>query len=310
MVMDVHLRDLRYFVAVAEEGHITSAAARLFISQPALSKQVRALERQLKVELLSRNRRGVDLTEAGRALLEHARATLEVWDLASDDLALVSERRLAALTVGMSTALGRANLLPSIRRRLAATYPEADIHLRQLDWGDASGGLADRTCDVAFVWLPMNEPQHYDWIVVAEERCFVAAPATHPVAARRAVDLAELFDLPLLALPEEAGAVRDHWLLNEHRGGPPVHIGAVVRTMDETYEALIDGRGVVVLAEGNIPLMADGGIVFVPIADAPPSRLALAWRRDEERSLVGAYVDATRAVLQDRDGPSRLLGSG
>src|SRR4029453_1199656 len=79
MTTDVHVRDLRYFVTVAEELHFTRAAERLYVSQPALSKQVRALERQLGVELFRRDRRDVALTEAGAALLPHARRVLGAW---------------------------------------------------------------------------------------------------------------------------------------------------------------------------------------------------------------------------------------
>ncbi|MDF3148982.1 LysR family transcriptional regulator, partial [Streptomyces sp. T21Q-yed] len=79
MTMDVHVRDLRYFTTVAEELHFTRAAERLYVSQPALSKQVRALERQLGVELFRRGPQGVSLTEAGTALLPHARRVLDAW---------------------------------------------------------------------------------------------------------------------------------------------------------------------------------------------------------------------------------------
>ncbi len=79
MTSDVHVRDLRYFVTVAEELHFTRAAERLYVSQPALSKQVRALERQLGVELFHRGPQGVTLTEAGAALLPHAREVLRTW---------------------------------------------------------------------------------------------------------------------------------------------------------------------------------------------------------------------------------------
>ena len=80
--MDVHARDLRYFVTVAEELHFTRAAKRLYVSQPALSKQIRMLERQLGAELFERDRQGVALTPVGVALLPHARRVLEAWDQA------------------------------------------------------------------------------------------------------------------------------------------------------------------------------------------------------------------------------------
>src|SRR3954466_10590918 len=104
MTTDVHVRDLRYFLAVAEELHFTRAAERLYVSQPALSKQIRALERQLGVELLRRDPRGVLLTEAGQALLPHARQVLAAWAAADR----------GTLVVGMSTSPGPGGLLAAI----------------------------------------------------------------------------------------------------------------------------------------------------------------------------------------------------
>jgi DNA-binding transcriptional LysR family regulator len=104
MTTDVHVRDLRYFAAVAEELHFTRAAERLYVSQPALSKQVRALERQLGVELFRRDRQGVTLTAAGTALLPHARRVLDAW---TEGAAAVERARAAergTLVVGMSTS--------------------------------------------------------------------------------------------------------------------------------------------------------------------------------------------------------------
>src|SRR5688500_13361017 len=110
MTRDVHVRDLRYFVTVAEELHFTRAAERLYVSQPALSKQVRALERQLGVELFRRDRRGVALTEAGAALLPHARQMLADWEKGA---AALRAAQRGTLAVGMSTSPGRGGLLPA-----------------------------------------------------------------------------------------------------------------------------------------------------------------------------------------------------
>src|ERR1700727_1043049 len=102
MVIDVHGRDLRYFVAVAEDLHFTRAAERLFISQPALSKQIRMLERTLGVELFHREGRRVSLTDAGEALLPHARQTVSAWDRALEAVEESKRAVASTLVVGMS----------------------------------------------------------------------------------------------------------------------------------------------------------------------------------------------------------------
>jgi DNA-binding transcriptional LysR family regulator len=154
--MDVHLRDLRYFVGVAEELSFTRAAEHLMVSQPALSKQIRQLETILGAPLFEHDRRRVSLTPAGTALLATARQLVGDWDSAVGDLEdlLAAEKR--SLTVGMLTSLGR-ELSPSIARAFAARQPGWRLALRMHDWSDASAGLADRSTDVAFVWLPVGD---------------------------------------------------------------------------------------------------------------------------------------------------------
>ncbi|GAA4298764.1 LysR family transcriptional regulator [Streptomyces venetus] len=295
--MDVHLRELRYFVTVAEELHFTRAAERLYVSQPALSKQVRALERQLGVELFRRDRHGVVLTEAGTALLPHARRVLADW---SEGAAAVESARAAqrtTLVVGMSTSPVRGGLLPAIRSRFTAAHPEAVIRLRQVNWEDPTAGLADGAADVAFVWLPLPGQDRYDWTVIAEEPVLVALPDTHPLAARSEVDFADLLDEPFLALPESTGPLRDYWLALDARDGRPPRIGAEIASTEETYEALTAGLGVCLVAAGNVPLLTLGGVTARPVHGVTPSRYVLAWRREDgRRPLVGAYAEACRRV--------------
>ncbi|MEU6453402.1 LysR substrate-binding domain-containing protein [Streptomyces sp. NPDC127113] len=303
MTTDVHVRELRYFTAVAEELHFTRAAERLYVSQPALSKQIRALERQLGAELFRREPRGVSLTEAGAALLPHARRVLAGWGEGAAAVEAVRAARRGTLVVGMSTSPGRDGLLPSVRSRFTAAHPEALLRLRQTRWEDPTAGLADGTADVAYVWLPLPDADRYAWTVVAEEPRLVALPETHPLAARPVLDFADLTDEPFLALPPEAGVLRDFWLALEERralGGAaarPPRIGAEIAGTEETYEALVAGLGICLVATGNAPLITLGGVTTRPVRGLGPSRYALARRREDEgRPLVRGYLEAYRRV--------------
>jgi DNA-binding transcriptional LysR family regulator len=299
--MDVHGRDLRYFTAVAEELNFTRAAERLFISQPALSKQIRMLEKQLGADLFHRDRRAVRLTAVGEALLPYAREMLAAWQAteAAVEEAKAAERH--TLVIGMSTSPGRG-LLPALRTRLVSRHPEARPVLRQVNWADPSAGLADGSSDVAFVWLPLADGDRYRYAVVAREPRLVALPQGHPLAARAAadregaVDFTDLLDEPFLALPSEAGPLRDYWLALDARGDRAPRIGGVVASAEETHEAVANGEGVDLLASGNDPLVVRDEVVAVPVRGVSPSQLAVAARRDDERPLVLAYVAAAAKV--------------
>jgi DNA-binding transcriptional LysR family regulator len=298
MVMDVHGRDLRYFAVVAEELHFTRAAERLYVSQPALSKQIRSLERQLGASLFVRDRQGVALTPAGTALLPHARRVLEAWEAAWTAVEEAKAAQRCTLVVGMSTSPGRGGLLPAVRSRFTATCPDAVVRLRQVGWEDPSAGLADGASDVAFVWLPLPGQDRYGHLVVAEEPRLVALPDGHRLARRDTVDFADLLDEPFLALPASAGPLRDYWLATDARDGRPVRVGAEVASTEETYEALTAGLGVVLLAAGNAPLVTLGGVTTRPVRGISPSRFALAWRRNAAGPLVRAYAAACRQVVR------------
>ncbi|WP_420035039.1 LysR family transcriptional regulator [Streptomyces sp. cg28] len=301
--MDVHGRDLRYFTAVADELSFTRAAERLYVSQPALSKQIRALERQLGAELFVRDRRTVQLTGVGEALLPHAHALLAAWERAEEDVRRVRAAERDALVVGMSTSPGRG-LLPALRSRLLAAHPEARPTLHQVGWADPSAGLADGSSDVAFVWLPLPDGERYRSVVVAEEHRLVALPPGHRLAGRDAVEFAELLDEPFLALPAAAGPLRDYWLALDARAGREPRIGGVVGSAEETHEAVANGQGVVLLAAGNAPLIVRDEVTAVPVHGISPSRLAVAARHDDTRPLVRAYLTAASAAAGPERPPS------
>jgi DNA-binding transcriptional LysR family regulator len=292
--MDVHGRDLRYFVAVARELHFTRAAEGLFVSQPALSKQIRMLERALGAPLFERDRGEVRLTPVGAALLPHAERVLAAWEEGRAAVENAKAAQRATLVVGMSTSPGRGGMLPAIRSRFTASHPAARVALHQVSWDDPTAGLADGASDAAFVWLPLPDAGRYRWIVVAEEPRLVAMPLAHRLADKEIIDFTDLLDQPFLALPESAGPFRDYWLAIDERHGRPPVIGSEINSPDETYEALVGGQGVCLLASGNAPSVTRGDVVTRPVRGLASCQLALAWRKDDNRPLVLAYAQAAR----------------
>ncbi|MGW0182182.1 LysR family transcriptional regulator [Nocardia sp. NPDC003345] len=274
--MDPHLRDLRYFVAVAEELHFTNAAQRLHIAQPTLSRQIRQLERQLDVVLFDRNQRSVALTVAGKELLNGARKILELWEVTNSSLQEAGE----VLRVGLQSTLGRGLLhdLESASGHRLALHPAA--------WTDPSSGLAGRQADLALVWLPLPDPNRYRWQVLRTERRWVLLPENHPRANQEMIDFADLADEPFIALPAEAGAVRDFWLGNDARSGRPATIGAEAATPEDRLEAVGLGLGLCLLAENNVPMYRWPGLTARPLTGMPPCELAVAWRADDARPTI------------------------
>jgi DNA-binding transcriptional LysR family regulator len=265
--MDAHLRDLRYFVAVAEELHFGRAAERLHLSQPALSKQIRALETTLRAQLFRRDRRRVELTAAGTALYAVARDLLRDWDEGVAVVADAAAQEARVLRVGTLTSIGRA-LYPAIIDQFAKRQPGWRVELRSFGWGDATGGLREQAADAAFIWLPTGDPM-IEAEVLAVERLFVALSAAHPLAGRSSVSFAEIADEPITALPAAAGAVRDFWLAAAARAGVPARVAAEVSSADEVFEVVASGAAITLLAEGNAVIYARPGIVCVRLATWP-----------------------------------------
>jgi DNA-binding transcriptional LysR family regulator len=288
--MDVHLRDLRYFVAVAEELNFTRAARRLHLSQPALSKQIQGLETVLHAQLLQRNRREVKLTEAGEALLASARVLLESWDGTTATVTEAAARDTRLLRVGTLTSIGRA-LYPGVIDQFAVRQPGWRVELRSFGWGDPTAGLRDRVTDAAFLWLPIDADDIAYEILVTERRV-LALSTKHPLAGRSSVTFADIADVPLLALPESAGPLRDFWIAIDQRAGQPAKIAAEVTTADETYEIVASGAAAHLMAEGNAVIYARPGITWVPVDGLDPAHLSIAWRRDDQRPQVNAFVQA------------------
>lgn len=187
----MELRQLAYFVAVAEECHFTRAAKRLHVAQSGLSSSVRSLERELGAELFVRNTRQVRLTPAGTALLVEARRTLAASSACADAVAAVQGLLRGSLTIGTLQCLHVVHL-PTVLARFVSTYPRLDIELRTGGSGELTSHVAQGKLDVAFVARPAVLPDDAVMTPLASEPMVLACAPTHPLASSARVPVAAL----------------------------------------------------------------------------------------------------------------------
>ena len=287
--MDVHLRDLRYFTAVAEELHFRKAAERLFVSQPVLSRQIARLEQDLKAQLFIRDRRSVQLTSAGEALLHRARHLLEDWDAATKEVAILARKEQSVLVIGLQTGVGRG-ILHTLTQALNAIQWRPELH--QVAWNDATAGVEAGDCDAGFAWLGTTINPRCDYVVVAEEPIMLAVNSQHRLAGRRQASFAEISNEPLVALPESAKELRSFWLAEHARHGSPAPIACEAATADEALENVAAGTGSVFISAGNSVLYAREGVHFLEVPDLPPARLAFLWRAGDTRDVIRVAASA------------------
>jgi len=288
----VELRHLRYFVAVAEELHFRRAAERLHVSQPPLSQQIRALERELGVTLFERNRRRVELTAPGRALLTEARAVLAAVDHAVDLTQRVARGEAGALAVGfVGSAMYGA--LPDVLRDFRSARPGVELKLRELPTGAALEALAEERIDVGVV-RPAQVDAGIAIDVVRREAVVVALPAAHRLARRRRLTLRDLGGEAMVVLSRrEAPGLRGAL---DALGEPPGDVQEVseIRTVLGLVSA---GLGLSLVPE-SVSTGERAGVVFRPIEGrAPTVDLALAWRADDSSPALAAFLEVAHAGL-------------
>ncbi|MFD8275938.1 LysR family transcriptional regulator [Streptomyces flaveolus] len=294
--MDVDTRLLRYFTAVAEEGSLTGAAKRLFVSQPALTKQIRRLEDDLGVRLFARSRSGMALTEAGREFASRVPALLDGWDEAVQ----ATGRAARVLRLGFLDA-GSVGAVPEVIAEFRRAWPKWRVELRQFDWSDPSAGLARGEVDAAVVRLPFPGQESFAVRELFAEDRGVLLPARHPLANYETVEFCELWDEPFVAAGAETGAWREHWLAAEERDDEhPIRVGAVTSRPDEWLGAV--AGGCVALAPASAArFYSHPDVVFRPVRGLSPTRVGLARpRRRMHETVLNELLQAITRRLSRR----------
>jgi DNA-binding transcriptional LysR family regulator len=276
----MELRHLRYFEAVARLNHVTRAAAELHVAQPALSKQLRDLEGELGVALFDRVGRRVRLTEAGEALLPHARAVLAQVEAARAAMAERVGLRRGLATIGAPPTVG-TNLLPAALAAFNQRYPGIELRLREAGLSTLLELLAAGLADLVVVTLPVDGPDLAIAPLFSEE-LVLAVASRHPLAGEPKVALASLADEPFVLSPPNY-ELRDATIDACRRAGFAPRVVLDGGEMDTLLRFVAAGLGVAL-----VPRLALGGqadIAAVQISDQRLSRsLAIAWRDDRVSS--------------------------
>ncbi|WP_280236177.1 LysR family transcriptional regulator [Nocardia cyriacigeorgica] len=297
--MDVDLRLLRYFAAVADEGNLSRAAQRLYISQPSLTKQIRRLEEMLRVALFVRSRAGMALTEPGQALARAVPPLLTDWQRAVTDVKTAAAEQGRLLRVGfLASAANEAT--QDIIGAFGELRPGWRVELRQSSWWDPTAGLADGEVDVALLRVPFPGQESWGVEVLLTEPRGVMLPSTHPLAEAEVIAFEQLWDEPFIAAPDATGEWRDYWLAVDERQGHPVRIGAVTEHTDEWLGAIANGYGVALAPESAGRYFLRPGVVYRPVTGIAPTRVAVAWNPTVgEASAVHDFVASCRRFRQE-----------
>jgi len=291
------LRQLRYFVAVAEERNLTRAAARLHIAQQSLSQQIRTLEAQLGVTLFERSTRGVELTDVGAVLLREARPVLAQAERAVEAVRRAARGEQGELRVGFLSTVANY-LMPPVVRAFRERHPGVTLHAEDVPIAALVAGLREGKLDAGLSRPPLVDDLATE--LVLREPVAAVLPVGHPLADRAELTLADLADEP--------------WVLTPRASWPPWH-----RQYDEDfaragYRPRVVQRGTT--PQGLLALVAagvgvtrltlssrslrDGGVAFVPLA-GDEALVVLAWRASATHPALPAFREVVRDVAETID---------
>lgn len=295
----MELRHLRSFVAVAEELHFGRAAERLHIAQSPLSQQIQRLERQVGAMLFERTRRKVELTDAGNAMLTHAREALAQADLAETAARAAAAGRAGTLRIGF---LGSAALaiLPRIVPPWRASAPDATLELVEGSSGEHIRALHDQRLDVAFVRPPTATAGlivHPVW----QEQVVAVLPASSDLSRRDPLRLSDLADEPFVLFPRNSAPdFHDELTRACGRAGFTPAVAFECTAMPTVVGLVAAGLGVS-LVPRSISSIGIAGVVYRELADVRPvARIAMVLSATNDRPVVRHFIDSVQMLDLNR----------
>jgi DNA-binding transcriptional LysR family regulator len=295
----MEFRHLRYFVTVAETGHMTRAAERLGIQQPPLSLQIRALEQRLGVRLLRRHPKGVDLTDEGQIFLVEARRLLADAEALEQRMARVARGELGRLSIGFTSSAATHAFTPHTLRECRRRYPELTLDLSEANAAELGEALAAGRLHAAFVRVPVSHPGGVRMHTLLREPVAVALPLDHPLAAESTpLPLQALHDEPLILVrrPGAPGLYANLLALCARQGVQP-RVVAEVERMLSNLNLVAAGVGLSVVPESMRGTHAHA-IRYrrLETAQELEAPLTLMVREGEEQGALATFVGLVRQL--------------
>jgi DNA-binding transcriptional LysR family regulator len=296
----MELRHLRYFIAVAEEKHVTRAAERLGIQQPPLSQQMRALERELDVQLFHRRPRGVELTNAGLALLADARAILAHVDHAFATTRRTARGEQGRIAVGFTSSSPFHPFVPRIIRAYREAFPLVSLTLEEGGTTELIEHLRSERIDVALIRTPLANQQGIVVNLLLQEMMVIALPQEHMLVRRASIDkalpLKELAGETFILYRRHTGAgLYDAILSACNQAGFSPRIGQEAPRIVSTLNLVAAGLGVSLVPQ-SLQRMHLDGVAFHRISGSaqPKAPIYLASRRGETSIAVRKFLDLVK----------------
>lgn len=294
----MELRHLRYFVAVGEEQHYGRAARRLHVAQPALSRQIQDLEKEVGFQLFERLPRGVKLSAAGKVFLDDARHILQQVSEAAARAARVACGQTGTLRIGFTENSSWHGVVPNSLRRFRERQPDAELQLHPAGSANQIEDIRSGRVDAGFVFnLPGNNKE-LDQFPVAMQYVAVAAPKGLALSQIRKLLLRDLVDVPFVWFPRrEAPAFYDRLMHECYRGGLKSPRIVQEAANEATILSLVlHGVGVGWVNE-TARYRCPKQVVILSVTDLNmPLTMALAWRRDNTSPLLASFITEVRRL--------------
>ncbi len=293
----MELHDLRYFVAVAEDLHFGRAAERLHMTQPALSRQIQALEAEIDVQLSQRTKRSVKLTIAGQAFFEEAKQILCHTEQAIQTTQRVARGEVGQLRLSF-TASALRTVLPEIVRVFRAHYPDVQLTMNERCTQDQVVAFENHQVDVGFLYPPVDE-KLLALQPIADEVWIIALPKEHHLADQASLTLSELANEAFILHPRQEGtAFYDQIVRLCEQAGFSPNVVQEVET-SQTRVGLVAAEMGITFVPEHLQNVGDGNVIYRRLQGAAPQlQLAIARRRDNFSPIVQQFLQVVEALNQ------------